>query len=165
MTIKEFLSILEKTDNSLLKSMASEIPLWQKIRSNFNSVKDYLEFFLSKNIAVIRAKTKYGVGEYLVSSNPVFLHYLNGQRIEKNKNKVVRLIKSNSKFSNLLKTKNNQRIRTWDLIKNEKMDVDIDKNLAICRMIGLNDNNLEQLSIEVNSIISKGKNSKNEYRA
>ena len=65
----------------------------------------------------------------------------------------------------MLKTKNNQRIRTWDLIKNEKMDVDIDKNLAICRMIGLNDNNLEQLSIEVNSIISTGKNSKNEYRA
>ena len=47
-----------------------------------------------------------------------------------------------------------------DLIKNEKLDVDIDKNLAICRMIGLNDNNLEQLSIEISSIISKGKNSK-----
>lgn len=152
MDASTFMDILEKSKNKLLESAAADIADWSKLRHD----KECLELFLGHNVAVVFVE---GMGEFLVSSNPVYLHYLNGQRVEKNKNKVVKMAMS-PKFAKLLKSRNQAIVRTWDLIKNNKLEIPMESTWAIRRWVGVNKDNIPALAVATDEILQRGKTAK-----
>ena len=129
MTASQFIEKLQNSGNKLLDGVAKDLMDWSKLKHN----KECLELFLSHNIAVVFVENGGAGEEYLVSSNPTYLTYLNGQRVERNKNKVVRILSSSPKFAKIFKSSNQKIVRTWNLIKNNKLEIPMTGNWAIRR--------------------------------
>lgn len=154
-----FIQILESSRNKILGGAAKDIMDWGKLKHN----KECLELFLRHNVAVVYSES---VGkESLVSSNVMYLGYLNRQRIQANKSKVVKMMTSSPKFASILKSRNQNIVRTWDLIENTKIEIPMDRLWSIQRWIGLNKDNIPAMALMTGEILSKGKVSVNDSRA
>lgn len=157
MDANQFIDILEESKNKLLNGMAKDVAVW----SNLSHTKEHLELFLRHNLVVVyfEPKRNYGV-EVLVSSNPCYLSYINGQRTQKTKNKVVKLMSSSPKYAKILKSSDNNIVRTWNLITNDKVEIPMANTWAIHRWVSINEENIEALAIASAEILEKGKNAK-----
>ena len=154
-----FIRILESSQNKILDGAAKDIMDWGKLKHN----KECLELFLRHNVAVVYSESN--GGETLVSSNLTYLGHLNRQRVQSNKSKVVKMMASSPKFASILKSRNPNIVRTWDLIENTKIEIPMDRLWSIQRWIGLNNDNIPVMSLMTNEILSKGKVSASDDRA
>ena len=150
MDANKFIDILESSDNKLLHGAAKDIMDWSKLRHD----KESLELFLKYNIAVVYVED---MGEFLVSSNVQYLYYINNQRVQKTKNKVVKMMSSSTRFAKLLKSSQNGLVRTWDLIGNTKCEIPMTALWAVRRWIGIDRENIQALAIATDEILSKSK--------
>ena len=151
MTAQTFIKLLKNSKNKLLEATSEDIMDWSKLKHN----KECLELFLSYNIAIV----KFNGDEYLVSSNLPLLSYLDRQRIVKNKNRVARVMSSSPRYSKLLKSKNQEIVRTWNLITNNKVEIPMNSTWSIVapKWIGVNSSNSGPLAIAITEILEKGK--------
>ena len=67
------------------------------------------------------------------------------------------MISSSPKFAAMLKSKNKNIVRTWNLITNKPVEIQMDNAWFIRRWIGLNKENIGAMAIATNEILSKGK--------
>lgn len=146
MDAKRFITLLERSQNTLLRSAAKDIEDWSKLKHN----KECLEYFLRHTIAVVT----FGGSEVLVSSNAAYLGYLNGLRNPESKSKVVRV---SPKFESILRSRNPGIVRTWDLIKNRKVEIQMDEMWSIMTWIGVNRENIQPMASATREILDKSK--------
>lgn len=153
MNLENIISILENSKNELLAAEARNLVDWSKL----SHTKEHLEFFLRHNIAVVYGASQDGNSkEVLVSSNPVYLSYLNGQRVQKNKNRMVRFA-STPKFEKILRSSNRNIVRTWNLVTNKPCEISMNAPWTVQRFIGLNDKNSKAMAIATDESLERGK--------
>lgn len=148
-----FLDVLHESNDKVLKAMAKHMYDWDKLVHD----KSCLELFLRCNVAVVFHE-KDGQREVnAVSSDPALLEALDRMRVERNRNKVVRMIASSPKYAKILKSKRRDLVRTWDLISNKDVEIDMKSSWAIGRFIGTNVDDADVLAKAISDILERGK--------
>lgn len=147
MTLSDYITVLKKSKNKLLSKYSDNIEQWGKL----TRTKENLERLFKYNIVELVYERKV----YWVTSSIKILKYLNGQRRTKNKNKVVNMITSSPKYEKILKSNDPMKIRTWDLEKNDKFEINIDKLGSIGLIFNVSD--LEVLNEITSDILTKDK--------
>ena len=148
MTLSDYITVLKKSKNKLLSKYSDNIEQWGKL----TRTKENLERLFKYNIVELVYERKV----HWVTSSIKILKYLNGQRRTKNKNKVVNMITSSPKYEKILKSDDPMKIRTWDLEKNNKFEINIDKLGGIGLIFNASD--LEVLNEITSDILTKSKN-------
>lgn len=166
MNAENFITSLEKSKNRVLVKMASQLRGAMNVKSE--SAKSILsigediplklkfERLLTSSIVNV----EHDGSTYLLSSNTILMHHLESRRNPKNKNKVVRAIGRSAKFNGIIKSKNPNIVRTWDLVANDKHAIRLDSKWRILGWIVVSSDNIELLSDSVNYILNKEKNEK-----
>lgn len=166
MNAESFISILENSKNRILVKMASQ--LRGAINMNSESTKSILsigenirlkekfERLLSSSIVHVEHEGS----TYILSSNVILMHHLEIRRNAKNRNRVVKSIGRSAKFNKLIKSKNPNIVRTWDLVANDKYEIKLDSKWRILGWDIVSSDNIEILSDRINYILNKGKNEK-----
>ena len=119
MVKSDFIDLLKKSKNKLLSKYANNVEQWGKLVRN----KKNIELLLKYNIVEL----VYNKKVYWVTSNITCLNYINSQRREKDKNSVVKIITRSPNYNKILNSKDPTKIRTWDIERNDKLDIYIDK--------------------------------------
>ena len=147
MDISDYITVLKKSKNKLLSKYSDSIEMWGKL----TRTKQNLERLFKYNIVELVYERKV----HWVTSSVKILKYLNGQRRTKDKNKVVSIITSSPKYEKILKSDDPLKIRTWDLEKNNKLEINIDKLGSIGLIFSASD--LEVLNEITSNVLAKNK--------
>ena len=147
MTISDYIEVLNKSKNKLLSKYSDSIEMW----GNLTRTKQNLEKLFKYNIVELVYERKV----HWVTSSLKILKYLNGQRRTKDKNKVVSMITSSPKYEKIFKSDDPLKVRTWDLEKNDKLEINIDKLGSIGLILGASD--LEVLNEITSNVLAKDK--------
>ena len=163
MTAEKLIATLRGSGNRLLESMADSLDGATRQAAGapgesnilgigvMRPLKDKMETFLRATLAYM---THDGKG-LLLSSNPLLLHHIEKRRAAKNKNRVVRLFGRSSKFDRILKSRDRNLVRTWDVIENDKHEIPVDSKWNVRGWIAVTSDNVELLSKQVNDILSR----------
>jgi predicted membrane chloride channel (bestrophin family) len=147
MNISDYITVLKKSKNKLLSKYSDSIEMWGKL----TRTKQNLERLFKYNIVELVYERKV----HWVTSSAKILKYLNGQRRTKDKSKVVSMITSSPKYEKILKSDDPLKIRTWDLEKNNKLEINIDKLGSIGLIFSTSD--LEVLNEITSNVLAKDK--------
>lgn len=162
MDAEELISLLAKSKNRFLVGMSSQLRGNVDMDQNVSKsvlglgedipIKAKLERLLSSSIV----NMKHDGVPYLLSSNVLLMHHLEKRRNPKNRNSVVSAIGRSSKFNSILRSRNQNIVRTWDLVLNDKHTIKLDSKWSILGWILVSSDNFELLGDSINYIISKG---------
>lgn len=153
MSPEDFLGVLNESKDEVLKALSRHVYDW----SNLVHDKSCLELFLRCNVAVIFHETEGQRTVHAVSSDQALLEALDRMRVGRNRNKVVRMIASSPKYAKILKSKRRDLVRTWDLIANKDVEIDMKSKWAIGRFIGTNVDDADVLAKAISDILERGK--------
>jgi len=117
MTISEFDEIAGKC------GLATNIDTVKKMEHD----KESLEWFLRNDVSKLIVDGK----EYLCTSNPTYIELLDKLRVVKNRSSAVRMFVRSNKLKSFLKSKNKGIVRTWDLVKNKKLEISMESQWSI----------------------------------
>lgn len=104
---------------------ASNLEIVEKLKHD----KEGLEWFLRHDVSKIRVDGK----DYLCTSNSKYIELLDKLRVVKNKSSAVRMFSRANKLKALLKSRNPEIVRTWDLIENRKLEIKMNSLWSIPR--------------------------------